>query len=281
VVEAAIRRRGTYIDCATEPDFLLDVFDGLGPVAAQSGSALFPGFGHRSVAGSLAASVALERSHGKAASVDIGYFREMATGDAVSGGTRASLAHSARVRHFAWRDGRLIAARNGDRARTFSVHGDDLRAGSDGGLEHIVVPRVYPSLREVGVYVGTADPSRPGSRPGRLFRRGGRLPAVVRGWGARLGGAKGSDEAARTDARTMVIANTHAADGASLSDVTLAGVNAYAFTAETLAWAALRAADGLVDGEGAFGPGEAFGLAGLSEACAGLASEIRDATEAG
>ena len=57
-----------------------------------------------------------------------------------------------------------------------------------------------------------------------------------------------------------------------LGRVTLDCVNPYTFTASTLAWAGLRAASGVVRGVGALGPLDAFGLAGVREACAGLAA---------
>ena len=61
----------------------------------------------------------------------------------------------------------------------------------------------------------------------------------------------------------------------------LTGVNGYTFTARMMAWAAVRARAGAVQGTGALGPVEAFGLreleAGAAEAGASPRPAIRQA----
>jgi hypothetical protein len=49
------------------------------------------------------------------------------------------------------------------------------------------------------------------------------------------------------------------------------GSSAQEFTADILAWAALRTAAGDVHGHGALGPVEAFGLCSLRNACTDMA----------
>jgi hypothetical protein len=56
--------------------------------------------------------------------------------------------------------------------------------------------------------------------------------------------------------------------GEPLAEVRLEGPDGYAFTAAFLAWAAKRAASAGVDGTGALGPVDAFGLETLERGCA-------------
>ena len=79
----------------------------------------------------------------------------------------------------------------------------------------------------------------------------------------------------RTKSSSYIVAQAHDAAGSRLSEVRLTGVNVYDFTAGILAWGAHRAAAGALQGMGALGPVEGFGLdalqAGAAEA--GLARE--------
>ena len=106
VVEAAIQRRATYIDCASEPAFIRDLTEEFGPVADQAGAALLLGFGHRFVAGNLAASLAMEGLEDVATGVDIAYFLTGPQRGALSVGARASRADAAMDLQYAcarWR----------------------------------------------------------------------------------------------------------------------------------------------------------------------------------
>jgi len=49
--------------------------------------------------------------------------------------------------------------------------------------------------------------------------------------------------------------------------VSIAGVDGYTFTGRILAWGAQRVAEGGLQGTGALGPVDGFGLAQLTEGC--------------
>jgi short subunit dehydrogenase-like uncharacterized protein len=274
IVESTILHRASYIDCATEPTFIREVFGELGSVAAQTGSAVVSGFGHEYAAGNLAAALAIGASRDIVTRLEVGYFRHEPGRRTASPGTRASRTGAATGPQFAWRSGQLVTTSYGDRVRTFMVYGSDAPAMACGGLEHITIPRLHPSIQDVGVYIGGPASRRAGQWTGRLVGSARRLPgmsAVRRRWSSRQGGPDGADEATRARHGSTVVAAAYGADGGPPVTVTLEGVNADTFTAETLAWAAVRASQGAIRGEGALGPEEAFGLSGLREACAGLA----------
>ncbi|HEV2772141.1 MAG TPA: hypothetical protein VGV57_04855, partial [Thermoleophilaceae bacterium] len=87
------------------------------------------------------------------------------------------------------------------------------------------------------------------------------------------GSSGGPDAATRAHIGSHVIAVTRDATGRRLSEVRLDGQNPYAFTAPILAWGAERAAERGLEGAGALGPVDGFGLDALEQGCreAGLA----------
>jgi len=87
------------------------------------------------------------------------------------------------------------------------------------------------------------------------------------------GSTGGPDAATRARARSHVVAVASDATGATLATVRIEGASPYDFTAEMLAWGAMRAAEGGLTGAGALGPVDGFGLDELEPgvASAGIA----------
>ena len=276
-VEAAIAAGAIYLDSTGEPVFIRRVFEEWGPRGASAGAALLTAFGYDFVPGNAVAGMALERGGPRAIRVDVGYYITGDTGlrGAASGGTMASALGVMRSPHFAWRDGRMLTVRQAARVRNFMVDGDRRGGVSIGGSEHFAVPRAAPQVREVNVYLGWFGRL---SRPLQLASAGGamvdRIPAVkaaldrVAESGARRGSSGGPDAAARARSGSHVVAATYDVDGAELAVARLAGANAYSFTGDILAWAAITAAEHGVSGTGALGPVDAFGLEALLGGCA-------------
>ena len=275
-VTAAIEAGAVYLDSTGEPPFLRRAFEEFGPRAARSGAALLPAFGHDYVPGVLAGALALAEAGERAHRVDIGYSLDGVRGQGFSRGTLVSLLGVLLEPGFAWDGGRLVTEPAGARAWRFDIAGRTRRGLSVGGSEHLTLPGLAPTLREVGVYLDWFGPATAIAH--RL--------APVTPWVARLPGAAGGmvrladlvgrrvSEAPTTsgESRTHVLAEVRDAAGERLARVQLAGRDPYAMTADLLAEAAVRAAAGEVRGTGALGPVQAFGLPGLTElaATAGL-----------
>jgi short subunit dehydrogenase-like uncharacterized protein len=273
-LRAAVAAGAVYIDSTGEPPFIRRVFDEFGPLAEQAGATLMTAMGYDFVPGTLAAALALEQAGREAVRVDVGYYALGGKPQSLSSGTKASLAGIAGDRAFAYRGGRLTAARSAERVRDFSVRGKPRPGISVGGVEHFTLPPAYPRLREVNVYLGWfAGMSRavqvssrltggitrlPGMRT--LATRAGEKLATLGGPGPAPGTTPG------THSHIAAIAYDHA--GAELAEVHVAGADAYDFTARFLAWAARRAAEDGVAAAGAVGPLEAFGLEALQAGCA-------------
>lgn len=270
-LDAAIEAEAVYLDAAGEPAFIRRVFEQAGDRARTP---LLPACGFDYLPGSLAGALALEAAGKAATGVEVGYFVTGSPGLGwASGGTAASTAAATLDPVFAWRGGRLVTERSGRRTRSFDVLGTRRRGVSTGGSEHFTLPRLSSRLRRVDVYLdagplplaaqatalaGQAVSIVPGARlltaaASRLFETGSRL---------------GPCAETRSKSGTFVSARAYDSAGERLSDVRLTGPNGYDFTARILAWAARRAAAGAVEGRGAVGPVEAFGLEPLERAVA-------------
>jgi hypothetical protein len=153
------------------------------------------------------------------------------------------------------------------------VAGKAREAFSAGGAEHFSLPAAFGALREVNVYLGMLGPlSRPlqaGSYVGSFVKRVPLANSSMRFVGERAASVLPGPEAGQVSGgRIWVAAEAFSASGELLSSVNLAGPGAYDFTASFVAWAAQQR----VEGAGALGPVEAYGLERLEAgaAAAGL-----------
>jgi short subunit dehydrogenase-like uncharacterized protein len=272
-VRAAIAAGATYMDSTGEPVFIRRVYEEFGPAAERAGAALLTAMGYDFVPGALAGALALGEAGDAAVRVDVGYYALGAGTDSASAGTRASSVGIMLDDHHAFRDGRLQRVRAAERVRTFPVKGKERAGFSIGGTEHYGLPAVFPSLREVNVYLGWFGPlSRPLQAGSLIGSYAMRLPGVrgaLQAAGERvMGMAEGPAAGTTPGGISWIPAIAYDAEDRPLAEVHLSGVDGYAFTANFLAWAARRAASEGVEGAGALGPVEAFGLETLERGAA-------------
>ena len=286
-VEAAIAAGAHYIDSTGEPPFIREVFERYGAAAERAGCALMTAMGYDYVPGNLAGALALERAGEEAVRVDTGYYFTGSAQIAASGGTRASLAGALSEPSYAWRDGRVVTERGARRVRSFDVEGKQRAAVSIGASDHFGLPQVAPQLREVNTYLGWFGPFSRAVQVGSAIGAGVMALPGVRALNAALikrvvkGSTGGPDAEQRARSGSHIVAIAYDRAGAALAEVHLSGVNGYTFTRDIMAWAASRAAADGVQGTGALGPVEAFGLRELETGAAesGIA-ESRTATTA-
>jgi short subunit dehydrogenase-like uncharacterized protein len=285
-VQAAIDAGATYIDSTGEAPFIRAVFERYGPGAKAAECGLVTAFGYDWVPGNLAAGLALRDAGDAAVKVEVGYFITGSGAIDASGGTRASTAHVMLAPGFAWRGGRLLTERPAARVRSFDVGGRTREAVSVPSSEHFALPRSYPQLEEIDVYLGWF-----GSLSRAMQAFSAAMSVVTRMPGSRAileaviartvkGSTGGPDAQARSQSGSHIVAVARAADGSQLARVDLWGVNGYTFTGEIIAWGAIAAAEtGLTD-TGALGPIEAFGLEVLEAGClsAGISTQPASAS---
>jgi short subunit dehydrogenase-like uncharacterized protein len=264
---AATTAGAHYLDSTGEPGFVREVFERYGAGAERAGSGMLTAFGYDWVPGNLAGGLALREAGEDAVRVDLGYF---ITGRATpSGGTRASMAGAIAEPGFTYRDGRVQSERAAKRVRGFQVGSKKRDGVSVGSSEHFALPRIAPQLREVNAYLGWFGPA---SRAMQAFSIGTSLPGVsslLRAAGEKFvkGSTGGPDAEARSRSGSHIVAIAYDDAGRELVEVHVTGVDGYTFTGRILAWGAERAATGGLQGTGALGPQEAFGLVGLIDGC--------------
>jgi short subunit dehydrogenase-like uncharacterized protein len=272
---AATTKGAHYLDSTGEPGFIREVFERYGPAAERSGAAMLTAFGYDWVPGNLAGALALRKAGDDSVRIDVGYF--IRGRGKPSGGTQASMVASMAAPGFVFRDGRVRTERAAKRVRSFQVGSKGREGVSVGSSEHFTLPRVAPQLREVNVYLGWFGPF---SRPMQVFSLGTSLPGasrVLQMAGERFvkGSTGGPDAEARAQVGSHIVAIAYDGSGRELAEVHLTGVDGYTFTGRVLAWGAQLAAEGGLQGAGALGPVDAFGLVALTDGCrwAGLEEE--------
>ena len=175
---------------------------------------------------------------------------------------------------FAFSGGRLVAEPAGRRMWRFEAGGRSRRGLSVGGSEHLTMPALAPTLREVGVHLDWFGPLTPvahGLAP--LSGLAARLPGTER-VAEQLAGFVGGrvqeapSQATLERARTHTVAEVRDSRGTRVCRVQVSGPEAYGLTAALLAWGATRAAEEGVLATGATGPVQAFGLEALTAGAA-------------
>ena len=156
------------------------------------------------------------------------------------------------------------------------------RAGvSLGATEQLSLPRVYPALTDVDVYLGWFGPASRAlqgltffSSP---FMQLPGAPAAIRSTLGRLAPSSGGgpDAEARAATSSHVVARACDGGGRVLAEAHVDGVNGYTFTCRVIASAAAQALDVGIEGKGALGPVEAFGIDELESGCAECGLESR------
>ncbi len=267
-VRAAVSAGCTYLDSTGEPEFIRRVFGELGEPAARSGARLMTAMGYDYVPGALAGALAASEAGEDAVRVDVGYYALGGMVNSLSAGTKVSSVGAMLSDGHAFRGGRMVPVRSAERVRSFSVAGRERPAISVGGAEHFSLPAAFPGLREVNVYLGwfgpLARPLQVGSWVGSFVTRVPGSRAAMQAVGERVAGLVPDPEPGTTPGgRSWIAAEAFAASGQRLSQVNVAGVDGYEFTAAFMAWAAQQH----VSGAGALGPVEAFGLSRLEEGC--------------
>jgi short subunit dehydrogenase-like uncharacterized protein len=271
VLEAAIIRGAAYIDSCGEPSFIRAALEDYQGHAEEAKVAVVSGAAYEFAAGDVAATLALQPVQDRATRLDVGYFFLGRRRGAFTPGTLASVGSEALRPHHAWRDGALVPAKAGDRVRTFTAAGESHAGIAIGGPEHFWIPRRFPALAEVNVYLGSVRSERAARLAGRAIAVGSAvpgMPAVVSRIAARPRTSPGPSPELRAATGCMVTATAFAEDGAELHTVTLRGANAYTVTSQLMAWEALTLQRDWSERSGVLSPVEVFGLEPLQDALA-------------
>ncbi len=274
-LDAAIGAGAHYVDSTGEPAFIRRVFEREASRAEAAGSGLLTAFGYDWVPGNLAGALALRDAGDAATAVRIGYFmRGEMSANGMSGGTRASSAGAFLEPGYRWHGGRLVTERGAARVHGFDVAGRSRQAVSAGSSEAFALPRIHPELREVDVYLGWFGGASRAISIASLGIAGatripGVKPALQRAFARLIKGSTGGPSSEqRAGSGSEIVAEALDSGGRVLAEARLGGVDAYTFTGAIIAWAAERAAAGGLQGAGALGPADGFGLDALEQGVA-------------
>jgi short subunit dehydrogenase-like uncharacterized protein len=270
-IEAAVSKGAHYVDSTGEPGFVRKVFENYGPQAKAAGIALITSGGYDYVPGNCAAAAALRAAGPEAVRVDVGYFNlgrfDLSQGTYAS--TRAAMADPGQM----WQAGRLVERVNGTGIRAFRVNDQDLLGISISSSEHYSLPRLYPRLRDVNVYLGwygkRARDLQRAAKVQAVLRKIPGVKSVLRSLALRVPPSRGQgpDAEARSKAKSLIVAECFDFSGKLLARAELMGANGYTFTGEMLTWLADSILKGKLLASGALGPVEAFGLVEVIGGC--------------
>ncbi|MFL5885269.1 MAG: saccharopine dehydrogenase family protein [Thermoleophilaceae bacterium] len=282
-LDAAIEAKAAaYIDSTGESGFIRDLWEHAGPRAAASGTGLLTACGYDYVPGNLAAALALREAGEDATRVEVGYFTVgPLSRDAMSGGTGASALASFMEPSFGFHGGRIVDEPRARHIAQFDVGGKQRPAISLGGTEQLSLPRVHPGLEDVDVFLGWFGPAsrvvQGVSLAGSAVMKLPGASSAVRGATRRFvrSSGQGPDATARAKLGSHVVARACDGGGRVLAEAHVEGVNGYTFTGRILAWAAIHALEPGLQGKGALGPVEAFGVDALEAGCAECGLEAR------
>jgi len=282
-IGAAVGNGAHYIDSTGEPGFVRKVFEKFGPRAKEAGIALICAGGYDYVPGNVAAASALRSAGPDAVRVDVGYFSlgrfELSQGTLAS--TRAAMAEP----DLMWQAGRWVEQTSGTRLRAFQVSGKDLLGLSISSSEHYSLPRLFPQLKDVNIYLGWyGKRSRELQRAAKVqsvLRKIPGVKAVLRSMALRVPQSRGQGPNAetRSKAKSLIVAETFDKAGKLLARTELVGVNGYTFTGEMLTWLADSILKGKLLASGALGPVEAFGLEEVIKGCREAGLELTTAVQ--
>ncbi len=274
-LDAAIDAGAHYIDSTGEPPFVRRVFEEAGPRAEASGTVAMTAMGYDWVPGNLTGGLVLAEAE-DAVGVRIGYFATGRGLGGMSGGTRASLMGALVEPSFQFRDGSLVTERGAKKLHSFGVGGRQRQGISVGTSEAFSLPRVYPGLKDVEVYLGWFGRQSRAMQGFSLVGSGmTKIPGVRQAGNAAVGrfvktSTGGPDEEARKNGGSLFAAEALDGSGNVIATVGTEGISGYEFTGLFLAWAAEATSKGEAAqaGAGARGPVEAFGLDRLESGCA-------------
>ncbi len=272
-LEAAISKKAHYIDSTGEPEFVRQVIQHYGERAIQAKITLLTAAAYDYVPGQCVAALAIEKSGPTANRVDVGYYGVGETLVKLSGGTIESSFHIMTEPALFWQFGQLQTDYGGTKLRHFTIRGKKRPAISVSSSETFFLPRSYPQLIHVNVYLGWFGRlSYALSQFAKLSKVIYKIPGLQKLAKKLLPYAykskgEGPNENERATNDSQIIATTYNSDNDELDTVVLDGVNGYTFTANMLAWVCQQFLHGKQQAVGAIGPIEAFGVEAVLQGC--------------
>lgn len=270
-LQVAIEQGAHYMDSTGEPGFISHVYNDYEQQLKNTQSVIMTSCGFDYVPGQLAAAKLLSEVGEQAVAVNVTYSTADGSWVNPTSGTLDSLMNGVLETARFYNDGRLHEQYLGSTFHTIKAGNRTVKAISLSGTECFELPRIYPQLKDVNVYLGWF-----GSWGGmvslynrlqhKLYKVPGYL-SLMRAIVSRISVPKRTSPSitAKHEGPSLVVAEAFNSNGVLLRQRQLTGHNMYFYTGEIMAWMAAKIQAGEIKEFGVVGPVRAFGLDELEQ----------------
>ena len=270
-LRVAVEQGAHYMDSTGEPEFMLHVYRDYEQQLRNSKSVIMTACGFDFVPGQLAAAKLMQEFGDQVTALNVTYSTADGGMANLSSGTLSSFLSAISESGTFYNDGQWQERNLGAKVHQITAGGKKVKAISVPASECYELPRIYPDLKDVNVYLAWF-----GSLGGvislfnrlqhQLFKIPGYRP-LMRSIATRIPVPKRTlpSITAKNEGKSLIVAEAYNSKGELLKKHYLNGHNMYYYTGEIMAWLAARIQAGQINEFGVVGPVRAFGLDALEQ----------------
>ena len=270
-LEVAVENGAHYVDSTGEHAFIAEVYRRYQKRLEGSKQLVMTACGYDYVPGQLVGGCLASAFGEQVTDLNIVYTTQAGGIASMTSGTIESFAQAIYEKGTFYRNGELVSDYVGNRTLPIHFHDKTIQGISLAGIEGLELPRLFPSLKSVNVYLGwfgrfgglVSSFSRVQQR---LFKLPGYL-ATMRKLSRKVSIPHRSPATVieKGNSDVLVKAEAREAHGEMLGEIELKGHNMYEYTGEIMAWIIAQIEAGKVRHYGVSGPLRAFGLDALAQ----------------
>ena len=271
-LRVAVENGAHYMDSTGEPGFIAAVYQQYEEQLKNSKTVILSSSGFDYVPGQLAGAKLAQELGEQVATLNISYAQANGGFAKLSSGTLSSLVKGLFESGTFYNDKQWHENFVGDKTHLIETDGKTIKGISISGTECFELPKIYPGLENVNVYLAWFG-SFGGVVSGfnrlqhQLFKIPGYLK-TMQALAARIHfpARTAASRTAKHEGSSLVVAEAMDSNGILLKKCTLSGHNMYFYTGEIMAWMASKIQKGEIKECGVVGPVRAFGLETLEQA---------------
>ncbi|WP_159931239.1 saccharopine dehydrogenase NADP-binding domain-containing protein [Oceanicoccus sp. KOV_DT_Chl] len=271
-LRVAVEKGAHYMDSTGEPAFIASVYDQYEKRLENTSTVILTACGFDYVPGQLVGAKLAQELGAEVATLNISYAQPNGGIVRLSAGTKSSLVKGLFERgtfynNKQWREDFL-----GEKTHSIVAGDNKIKVISVSGSECFELPRMYPTLDNVNVYLGWFGPlGGLVSCISRLQQKLLKIPGylkMMQALAARVQFPAINVEkiTAKDEGGSLVVAEAFDSNGKLIKQCTLSGHNMYYYTGEIMAWIVSKIQRGEIKACGVVGPVRAFGLEALEQA---------------
>lgn len=271
-LRVAIEQGAHYMDSTGEPGFMAHVYDAYEEPLKNAKSVVMTACGFDYVPGQLAAGKLLQEFGDQVASVNVIYSTADGNIANLTTGTLSSFCTGISEEGIFYNDGQWQQGYIGGRIHEITAGDKTVKGISVPASECFELPRIYPSLQNVNVYLAWFGALAGAmSLFNRLQHKLFNIPgyrSMLNSVGQHIPVPKRSSPkiTAKNEGPSLIVAEAYNSSGELLGKRHLDGHNMYYYTGEIMVWMAAKIQAGQIREYGVVGPLRAFGLDALEHA---------------